>query len=174
MASKKQIHRKSRIPGIESERRIQNKLNVAAIKLMQHGIGIVPRVRKAKIRICPKLTVIGYDKENKPIHGKPHVDMISTTLTLYTYNLKLLNELGHIPRKTKIKQKKDRVTKFIEMAQRRIEKLHREMVACSSPEEGYVLETKHTSKIRLLGQYNQINIKIKTLCSISKLAYMPS
>lgn len=65
MASKKQLHRKSRIPGIISDRRLQNQFNLKILKELQKGIGILHHIWKRKPK--PVKIKIQHVKNHVPV-----------------------------------------------------------------------------------------------------------
>jgi hypothetical protein len=54
--------------------------------------GLSPTKYTRKNRICPRLVVIGYDVDGNAIHKTPHVNKVSTKLSLEQSNMLVLSK----------------------------------------------------------------------------------
>jgi hypothetical protein len=80
--SKKTLHRRSRVFGVKSDRRIQNQLNV-----------------KIKVK-----TLSVWKRINRKVKTEKHIELVSTKLSLQQTNMLIVRSLGYTPRATKVKR----------------------------------------------------------------------
>jgi len=82
--SKKTLHRRSRLFGIKSDRRVQNQLNTK-VKVEQHSTVWKRTNRKIKTE-------------------KEHIELVSTKLSLSQSNMLIVKGCGYTPKATKAKK----------------------------------------------------------------------
>jgi hypothetical protein len=94
--SKKTIHRETRMPGIESYRRVTNKLNTKKTRELSLGFSL-ERTRAKRLN------------KTRPVIS--YVNPVSSKITVYEQNLYVLKSLGYRPKETRFNVKMKRIDK---------------------------------------------------------------
>jgi hypothetical protein len=187
MASKKQIHRKSRVPGIESDNRICNKWNIRVVReLLKDPLALTPKKWKRE----KPLSMTVYNKSLRKELHYTYIDELPDELRKWPHlnddvrnfkrrryvkvdpNMAILKSLGYVPKKTKAKLKVEKVQRFLLHATGKERSLKREYKRCKDSiyyKGGKNLLTssiafgKQVAKIKLF-----IRVNNKTILLISK------